>query len=65
MPAEIITMPEVLKLLGISRTQLYNLRRQGKIAPVNQPTEAKRKPSRVLFRREDAERLARPIAQAS
>lgn len=64
MPAEVLTQPEVLKLLGISRTQLYKLRRQGKIEPIDQPIVAKGY-FKLRFRRTDVEQLAMPRARAS
>ena len=52
-----LTVPEVMELLGISRTTLNRLRDRGELEEINPPTLAKRKAWKLLFSRADIERL--------
>lgn len=61
---ELITTGEVLRILEISRTTLYERMSEGLLEPVNKPNAMKKRQRRNLFRREDVERLAQPIQRA-
>ena len=50
-----LSTQEVLKLLNISRTSLYNLMKRGVIKPIQRKSVLKR--PRLEFRRADVERL--------
>ena len=52
---DFLTTKETLELLRISRTSLYALMERGVIVPVKSSPVLKR--PRLLFRREDVERL--------
>lgn len=52
-----MTAIEAAKVLGISRTTLFKLMREGAIAPIPTSPLLKR-PRRLLFRRADVERLS-------
>lgn len=54
-----MTAIEAAKALGISRTTLYKLMREGAIAPIPTSPLLKR-PRRLLFRRADVLALLRP-----
>lgn len=63
-PDDLIPTQEVLRLLDISRSTLYERMSEGLIFPVNKPSAAKKRQRRNLFRRADVERLAQPIQRA-
>lgn len=52
---KLMSTKEVLALLEISRSSLYNLMREGKLEPVKRPSALKQ--PRLQFRRTDVERL--------
>lgn len=55
---DLLTTQETLALLGVSRTTLYAIIREGILKPVEPRTVTKRTP-RNLYRRADVERLLR------
>jgi len=54
--SEIMELPEVLETLGVGRTTLYKLIKEGRIAPLPKSPLIKRA-ARLRFRRADVEAL--------
>ena len=52
---ELLTTKEVLSLLRISRASLYNMMKEGKIAPIERTPVLKQ--PRLQFRRSDVDHL--------
>ncbi len=62
--ADMLDAHQTAVLLGVSRSTLTRLKNEGVILPANPKSPHLKRPRRLLFRRDDVERLAQPMQQA-